>query len=60
MSFVNTRIDGDLTLDDKTTFYIKKKPGFLEIKLNKNRNSSSSYHTIKELGEGLKGVLTEN
>src|SRR5437868_4095971 len=39
MSFVNTRIDGKLALDDHTTFYIKKYPGYLEIKLDKNENS---------------------
>ncbi|MGC4036178.1 MAG: hypothetical protein QM764_09465 [Chitinophagaceae bacterium] len=60
MSFINTRIDGNLGLDDKTWFYMNKKPGYLEIKLDKNKNSVSSYHTIKELGEGLKDVLTHD
>ena len=27
MSFVNTRIDGEITLDDKITFYVKKITG---------------------------------
>ena len=37
MSFVNSRIDGTLALDDHTTFYIKKYPGFIEIKLDKDK-----------------------
>jgi len=47
MSFTNTRIDGQLTLDDHTTFYIKKYPGYLEIKLAKDKNSTDAYYSIK-------------
>src|SRR5215467_3596673 len=47
MSFVNTRIDGQITLDDHTTFYIKKYPGFLEINLDKEENSYESYQKIR-------------
>src|SRR5215469_13375301 len=47
MSFVNTRIDGQITLDDRTTFYIKKYPGFLEIKLDKDQNDFDSYQRVK-------------
>jgi hypothetical protein len=57
MSFVNTHIDGNLTLDDHTTFYIRKYPGYLEIKLDKKENSITSYHEVKDLGEGLKEVM---
>jgi hypothetical protein len=39
MSFVNTKMDADITLDDKTTFYIKKSPGYLNIKFDKEKNS---------------------
>src|ERR1700759_4726304 len=39
MSFTNTRIDGQLALNDHTTFYIKKYPGYLKIKLDKSKNS---------------------
>ena len=28
MSFSNTEIDGDITLDNQATFYMKKSPGF--------------------------------
>ena len=43
MSFVNSRIDGTLALDDHTTFYIKKSPGLIEIKLDKDENSDDAY-----------------
>ena len=57
MSFVNSRIDGKLALDDHTTFYIKKYPGHIEIKLNKDENSPESYHEIKVMCEGIKKIL---
>lgn len=57
MSFVNSRIDGTLALDDHTSFYIKKYPGFLEIKLNKDENSDEAYHRIKAMCEGIKKGL---
>lgn len=57
MSFVNSRIDGKLALDDHATFYIKKYPGYLEIKLDKDENSSGSYKEIKDMAEGLKSVI---
>ena len=42
MSFINSRIDGQFALNDRTTFYIKKYPGFLQIKLDKDENSYES------------------
>ena len=57
MSFVNARIDGTIALDDHTKFYIKKYPGTLEIKLNKNANSPESYHEIKSMCQGIKNIL---
>lgn len=57
MSFTNTRIDGQIALDDHTTFYIKKYPGFLEIKFNKMENSYGSYRRIKSMCEGIKEIV---
>lgn len=57
MSFINTRIDGQLSLDGHTTFYIKKYPGYLEIKLDKDKNSANAYYSIKNLCEGIKQAL---
>ena len=59
MSFVNTSIDGELTLDDHTMFYLKKYPGFVEIKLDKDKNSDEAYYTMKSMGEGIKKVLMQ-
>ncbi len=57
ISFSNTTIDAQLTLDDGTKVYVINKPGILKINLNKDENSASSYREIKALGEGLKPFL---
>ncbi|HEY2720971.1 MAG TPA: hypothetical protein VGI82_04570 [Chitinophagaceae bacterium] len=57
-SFVNTRIDGHLSLNDHTQFYIRKYPGFLQIKLDKTENSYDSYAKIKSMCEKLKNIIT--
>ncbi len=57
MSFINTRITGQLALDDHTTFYLKEYPGFLEIKLDKRENSHESYQRIRAMCEGIKEVV---
>ena len=57
MSFVNSKLDGRLALDDHTTFYIKKSPGLLKIKLDKAENSEEAYERIRSMCEGLKKVL---
>ena len=57
MSFRNTSIDGNVTLDDRSTFYIKKSPGFLFIKLDKDKNSDEAYFKIRSMCEGIKEVV---
>jgi hypothetical protein len=57
VSFVNSEIDGKISLDDHTTFYIKKNPGYLQIKLDKDENSTASYKEIKNMAEGLKEIM---
>ena len=57
VSFANTQIDGNITLDDKGTFYIKKSPGFLHIKLDKDINSDKVYHRIRSVCEEIKDVV---
>ena len=59
MSFVNSRINGKLALDDHTTFYIKKYPGLIKIKLDKDENSYEAYHRIKVMCEGIEKVLNK-
>ena len=58
MSFVNSRIDGVITLDDRTKFYIRKSPGVLEIKFNKDENTEQAFQNIKSMCQGIKKVLT--
>ena len=59
MSFVNSQIDGNLALDDHTTFYIKKSPGLLKIKFDKAENSEEAYERIRSMCEGIKQVLAK-
>jgi len=57
MSFANTEIDGDIMLDNQATFYIKKSPGFLNIKLDKEKNSDAVYKKIRAVCEGINDVV---
>lgn len=57
MSFVNTRMDGEITLDDKTTFYIKKSPGYLNIKFDKEKNSDAAFVKVKSVCDGINEVV---
>ena len=57
MSFVNTEMDADITLDDKTTFYIKKSPGYLNIKFDKEKNSQEAFTKVKSVLEGINDVV---
>ena len=57
ISFVNTRINGRIGLDDHTTFFVKKSPGHLKIEMDRRKNSAQSYREVKSLCEGIKEVL---
>ena len=57
MSFVNTRMDGEITLDDKTTFYVKKSPGYLNIKFDKEKNSAEAFSKVKSVCDGINEVV---
>jgi len=57
MSFVNIRMDGEITLDNQATFYIKKSPGYLHIKLDKEKNSDEAFFKIKSVCEGINDVV---
>lgn len=59
MSFVNTRMDGAIALDDHTSFYILKAPGVLKIKLDKDANSVEAFETIRSMCEGIKSIVTK-
>jgi len=55
----HSRINGTIALDDHTIFYIKKYPGILRIKFNKDENSYEAYENIKDMCEGIKDVLVD-
>ena len=57
VSFANTEIDGNITLDNQATFYMKKSPGFLNIKLDKEKNSDAIYRKIRSVCEGINDVV---
>lgn len=57
MTFANTEMDGEITLDNKTTFYIKKSPGYLNIKLDKEKNSEEAFTKLKGVLEGIGEVV---
>ena len=57
MSFAKTEIDGNITLDNQGTFYMKKSPGFLNIKLDKEKNSDEIYRKIRAVCEGINDVV---
>jgi len=57
VSFTNTEIDGNITLDNEATFYMKKSPGFLNIKLDKEKNSDAIYRKIRTACEGINDVV---
>ncbi len=58
MSFANMQSDATFTLDDKTKFYMRKAPGHIKIKLDKDENSYESYYRVKTVCEGIKKILT--
>ncbi len=57
-SFVNTRTNATITLDDDTKFFLRKEPGHVFIRLNKDENSPAAYYRIRSMCEGMKEVLT--
>ncbi|MEO8171861.1 MAG: hypothetical protein ABI581_02215 [Sediminibacterium sp.] len=58
--FSNARMDGDITLDDRSNFYVKAYPGRLVIRMDRRENDPEAYYRIKSLGEKLKRKLAED
>ena len=56
----NDHIDKEITLDDKTTFYINSEPGSLNIKIDKTKNSEEQCERVRQACEDLKGILADN
>ena len=54
------RVDGYMTMDDNTQFYVRTTPGRFLIRLNKNEHNEQACANLKELGEEIKVELTRN
>ncbi|MES2331929.1 MAG: hypothetical protein V4539_20145 [Bacteroidota bacterium] len=57
--FAHARMDGDITLDDHSNFYVQAYPGKLIIRMDRRQNDPEAYYRLKSLGEKLKYKLTE-
>jgi len=55
----HTHVDATITLDDRTTFYMRALPGELRIKFDKNENSEDSWVRIQDVCEEIKEALEE-
>ena len=60
VSIQNGFVDDEVTLDDKTTFYINTNPGELSIRINKNENTEESCERVRQACEELKQILADN
>jgi hypothetical protein len=47
------------TPDHFLRFYIKSRVGYVKIVLDKTENTSGGYHRVKQTGDGLKKLLTD-
>ena len=56
----NDFVDKEITLDDKTTFYINSNPGSLHIKIDKTENSEGQCERVRQACEELKEILADN
>lgn len=59
ISFANTQLDAKMSLDDKSTFYIKLTPGNLKMKFSKKENTEANYKKLKKMCEELKEIVHE-
>ena len=57
ISFINTKTDAVLTLDDGSKFYMKKSPGHILIKMNREETSDRTFHIVKDMCRGMKDVI---
>jgi hypothetical protein len=56
----NDYIEKQITLDDKTTFYINSNPGSLQIKIDKTENTEEQCEKVRQACEDLKEILAKN
>lgn len=56
-SFSGGPIDATITTDNKTIFYMKSKPGDLELRLRKAVNTEENCDKFRQMCEEIKNVL---
>ena len=59
-SLVHVFTDGEITLDDGTSFYIKTGPGRLKIKIDKSENPEEVCEDLRQMCDEIKEVLANN
>lgn len=57
ISFSHRHAEGLYILDDGSKFYMKKSPGHIMIRVNKDESSDQSLHKIKDICRGMKDVV---
>ena len=55
----HAHVDGTITLDDRTTFYMRAMPGELRINFDKSHNSEDSWIKIQDVCEEIKNALED-
>ncbi|WP_367915398.1 hypothetical protein [Leadbetterella sp. DM7] len=59
MSFVNAELDADMGFDNGMFFYIRSRPGFLEIVCERSKNSEENYLRIQKMCKAVKNSLED-
>ena len=49
-----------ITPDARMRFYIKSRPGYIKIVLDRTENSTYAYRKLKNTGKGIEKVLAQN
>jgi len=57
ISFYRSETEETFRLDDGSKFYMKKSPGHILIKINKDEASDNEYYSIKAMCIGMKDVV---
>lgn len=55
--FEKSSINGSVTLDDGTGFYMLSRPGRLKIKIDKTENSEEACVRVKDMCEDIRDIL---
>lgn len=58
-TFKKAEIDADIRLSDKTFFYAKSSETYLNIELDKDKNTKEALQKMKKIGKGVKDILAK-